>query len=330
MGCCQTGRNTAQTVKKRSSSRYAAIEILSRCPAPSNIMEGLRAALYLCLTVRAYFCNYLLKYSKFNIVRHKPEVILKDTFERNSRNDRPKDKQPNHQAVSAVQRQMVQKFVKELNDSAKRSDRSDSAERTATEQVEMTAREIVYETVQLPRHAINSQPAKNHGVLLRVCSRAKSDQPHHAPESPRRTNRRAAYPVRCNAAAEHIDTRSAGNRPDVSITANRKNGHDGDHVDHAGTVTVPSAETAPRPPQYAPDRAIDRKPHTRRDPTKPQTDAIDHAAPGHNSRHHAVEKQPRQRTEDVRTNSALKRRQSAISTTGAGRACMCGEAKKSC
>ena len=30
------------------------------------------------------------------------------------RNDRPKDKQPKHQAVSIVQRQMVQKFVKEL------------------------------------------------------------------------------------------------------------------------------------------------------------------------------------------------------------------------
>lgn len=65
------------------------------------------------------------------------------------RNDRPKDKQPKHQAVSIVQRQMVQKFVKELNDSAKQPDSSDSAERTATEQVEMTAREIVYETVQL-------------------------------------------------------------------------------------------------------------------------------------------------------------------------------------
>ena len=46
---------------------------------------------------------------------------------------------------------MVQRFVKELNDSAKQPDRSDSAEHTATEQVETTAREIIYEAVQLPR-----------------------------------------------------------------------------------------------------------------------------------------------------------------------------------
>ena len=46
---------------------------------------------------------------------------------------------------------MVQKFVKELNDSAKQPDRSDSAEHTATEQVETTAREIVHEAAQLPR-----------------------------------------------------------------------------------------------------------------------------------------------------------------------------------
>lgn len=46
---------------------------------------------------------------------------------------------------------MMQKFVKELNDSAKQPDRSNSAEHTATEQVETTAREIVHEAVQLPR-----------------------------------------------------------------------------------------------------------------------------------------------------------------------------------
>lgn len=67
------------------------------------------------------------------------------------RNDRPKDKQPKHQATSTVQRQMVQKFVKELSDSVKQPDRSDSAEHTATEQVETTAREIAHEAVQLPR-----------------------------------------------------------------------------------------------------------------------------------------------------------------------------------
>ena len=46
---------------------------------------------------------------------------------------------------------MVQKFVKELSDSAKQPDRSDSAEHTATEQVEAASREIVHEAFQLPR-----------------------------------------------------------------------------------------------------------------------------------------------------------------------------------
>ena len=82
-------------------------------------------------------------------MRRKSEVIpIPDIRERN---DRPKDKQPKHQVASTVQRQMVQKFVKELNDSAKQPDRSDSAEHTATEQVETTARELVHEAVQLPR-----------------------------------------------------------------------------------------------------------------------------------------------------------------------------------
>ena len=81
-------------------------------------------------------------------VRRKSEVIpIPDIRERN---DRPKDKPPKHQVTSTIQRQMVQKFVKELSDSAKQPDHSDSAEHTATEQVETTARKLVHETVQLP------------------------------------------------------------------------------------------------------------------------------------------------------------------------------------
>lgn len=84
-------------------------------------------------------------------MRRKSEVIsIPDIRERN---DRPKDKQPKHQAASTVQRQMVQKFVKELNENTKQSDRSNSAETTATEQVEMTAREIVHEAAPFPRKA---------------------------------------------------------------------------------------------------------------------------------------------------------------------------------
>lgn len=99
------------------------------------------------------------------------------------RNDRPKDKQPKHRTASAVQRQMVQKFVKELNDSAKQSDRSDSAERTATEQVETTAREIAREAVQLPRRAIQHPARKESTDSSANAQPEQSVQPHHAPES---------------------------------------------------------------------------------------------------------------------------------------------------
>lgn len=100
------------------------------------------------------------------------------------RNDRPKDKQPKHQAASTVQRQMVQKFVKELGDSAKQFDRSDSAERTATEQVETTAREIVHEAVQLPRHAIQHPARRESADSSANAQPEQSGQPHHASESP--------------------------------------------------------------------------------------------------------------------------------------------------
>lgn len=101
------------------------------------------------------------------------------------RNDRPRDKQPKHQVTSTVQRQMVQKFVKELSDSAKQPDRSDSAERTATEQVETTVREIVYEAVQLPRRAIQHPARRESADSSADIQPKQSDQSHHAPESPR-------------------------------------------------------------------------------------------------------------------------------------------------
>lgn len=96
------------------------------------------------------------------------------------RNDRPKDKQPKHQAASTVQLQMVQKFVKELNDSAKQTDRPDSVENTATEQVETAAREIVHEAVQLPRHAIQ-HPARRESA-----DSSANAQPEQSTQLPRR------------------------------------------------------------------------------------------------------------------------------------------------
>ena len=116
-------------------------------------------------------------------MRRKSEVTnISDIRERN---DRPKDKQSKHRTASAVQRQMVQKFVKELNDSAKQSDRSGSAETTATEQVETTAREIVHEAVQLPHRAIQHPARKESADSSADAQPEQSTQLHHAPESPR-------------------------------------------------------------------------------------------------------------------------------------------------
>ena len=100
------------------------------------------------------------------------------------RNDRPKDKKPKHHAASTVQRQMVQKFVKELNDSAKQPNQAGSAERAATEQVETTASEIVHEAVQLPRRAIQHPARRESKDSPANTQPEQSGQPHHASESP--------------------------------------------------------------------------------------------------------------------------------------------------
>lgn len=138
------------------------------------------------------------------------------------RNDRPRDKQPKHQVTSTVQRQMVQKFVKELSDSAKQPDRSDSAERTATEQVETTVREIVYEAVQLPRRAIQHPARKESADSSAGVQPEQSDQPHHAPESPR--ERTDAPRTRSDATPPQSTSipRSAGTGPTCLCSANRK------------------------------------------------------------------------------------------------------------
>lgn len=101
------------------------------------------------------------------------------------RNDRPKDKPPKHQAASTVQRRMVHKFVKELNDSTKQSDRSDSAETAATEQIETTAREIVHEAVQLPRHAIQHSTHRKSEDSSAGVHPERADQPRRRAEIPR-------------------------------------------------------------------------------------------------------------------------------------------------
>lgn len=271
------------------------------------------------------------------------------------RNDRPKDKQPNHQAVSAVQRQMVQKFVKELNDSAKQPDRSDSAERTATEQVEMTAREIVYETVQLPRHAIQQPARKESADSSAGVQPEQSDQPRHAPESPRertdapRTRPDATPPQSKPTPAPQEQARRAYVQQ-TAKTATPAQPITSEQSPHT-TVTVPSAENAPRQrtvdirtlsepkrPQRAPAttpqeqarrayvqqtaKTVTAAPSITPEQSQPQVPTV--TAP-------LMENTPRQRTDDVRTRPEAKQPRSAPTLTPQeqGRRAYVRQAKKS-
>ena len=255
------------------------------------------------------------------------------------RNDRPKDKQPKHQAVSIVQRQMVQRFVKELNDSANQPDRSDSAERTATEQVETTIREIVHEAVQLPHRAIQYPARKESADSSAGVQPEQSDQPRHAPESPRertdapRTRPDATPPQSKPTPAPQEQARRAYVQQ-TAKTATPAQPITSEQPQHT-TVTVPSAENAPRQrtvdirtlsepkrPQRAPAstpqeqarrayvqqtaKTVTTAPSITPEQSQPQTPTV--TAP-------LMENTPRQRTDDVRTRSEAKQPRSAPTLT---------------
>lgn len=147
---------------------------------------------------------------------------------------------------------MVQKFVKELNDSAKQSDRSGSAETTATEQVETTAREIVHEAVQLPHRAIQYPARKESADSSANAQPEQSAQPHHAPESPRertdapRTQPDAPPPQSTPAPTPQEQARRAyvqqATKEIVSAPPITPEQPEAQHP----TATTPTAENAPR------------------------------------------------------------------------------------
>lgn len=274
-------------------------------------------------------------------MRRKSEVTnISDIRERNDRpNDRPKDKQPKHRTASAVQRQMVQKFVKELNDSAKQPDRSDSAERIATEQVETAAREIVHEAVQLPHRAIQYPARKESADSSANAQPDQSTQPHHAPESPRertdapRTRSDATPPQRTSIPAPQEQARRAYVQQ-TAKTATPAQPITSEQPQHT-TVTVPSAENAPRQrtvdirtlsepkrPQRAPAtmpqeqarrayvqqtaKTVTTAPSITQEQSQPQVPTV--TAP-------LMENTPRQRTDDVRTRPEAKQPRSAPTLT---------------
>lgn len=238
------------------------------------------------------------------------------------RNDRLKNKQPKHQAASTVQRQMVQKFVKELGDSAKQPDRSDSAERTATEQVETTAREIVHEAAQLPRRAIQHPARKESAAPSANVQLEQSAHPHHAPKLPRertdtaRTRPDAMPPQSAPAPTSQEQARRAyvqraakGSETAPSNTLEQSKAQ-------RPTPVVPSEESTPR------QRTEDIR--TRPEPQRPQSKPI--PAPQEQARRVYVqqtakataaapsatleENTPRQRMNDIRTRPEAKHAQS--------------------
>ena len=176
-------------------------------------------------------------------------IIIPDIRERN---ERPKDKQPKHQAASTVQRQMVQKFMKELNDSTKQSEQPSNAEHTATEQVETAAREIVHEAVQLPRHAIQYSTRRRSEDSSAGVQPEQSDQPRHAPESPRerpaapRTRPDATPPQSTPTPAPQEQARRAYVQQTVkSVTPAPPITPEQSQSQHT-TVTTPTVENTPR------------------------------------------------------------------------------------
>ena len=286
-------------------------------------------------------------------MRRKSEVTnISDIRERN---DRPKDKQPKHRTASAVQRQMVQKFVKELNDSAKQSDRSGSAETTATEQVETTAREIVHEAVQLPHRAIHYPARKESADSSANAQPEQSTQPHHAPESPReRTDaphtRSDAMPPQSTSIPAAQEQARRAYVQQTAKTATSAQPITSEQPQHT-TVTVPSAENAPRQhtvdirtlsepkrPQRAPAstpqeqarrayvqqtaKTVTTAPSITPEQSQPQSPTV--SAP-------LMENAPRQRTDDVRTRPEAKQPQGTPTPTPQeqGRRAYVRQAKKS-
>ena len=234
---------------------------------------------------------------------------------------------------------MVQKFVKELSDSAKQPDRSDSAERIATEQVETAAREIVHEAVQLPRRAIQYSTRRRSEDSSASVQPERSDQPRHAPELLRertdapRTRPNATPPQSTSIPAPQEQARRAYVQQ-TAKTATPAPSITSEQPQHT-TVTVPSAENAPRqrtddvrtrpepqrsqsaPPPAPQEQArrayvqqtaktVTTAPSITPEQSQPQVPTV--TAP-------LMENTPRQRTDDVRTRPEAKQPRSAPTLT---------------
>ena len=238
---------------------------------------------------------------------------------------------------------MVQKFVKELNDSTKQSEQPSNAERTATEQVETTASEIVHEAVQLPCRAIQHPARRESADFSANAQPEQSAQPHHAPESPRertgtpRTRPDAMPPQSAPAPTPQEQARRAYVQqtakeaaPVPTVTPEQP----------LGCHVAPSAPLTENTPRQRTDdvgtRSEPKQPQSIPAPTPQeqarrtyvqQTEGATAAAPSAT----LEENTPHQHTNDVRTRTEPKQPQSASTTTPQeqGRRAYVQRAKKS-
>ena len=245
------------------------------------------------------------------------------------RNDRSKDKQPKHQAASTVQHKMVQKFVKELNDSTKQSEQSSDAERAATEQVETTAREIVHEAVQLPRHAIQYSAHRRSEDSSVGVQPERFDQPHQRAEIPR-TRQESRQPQSVPTPAPQDQARRAYVQQTAKTATPATPIMSEQPRPQHTTVTIPTGENVPRQrtddvrprlepkqPQSAP--APTPQEQARRAYVQQATKEVVSApsiTPEQPEAQHptattpTAENTPRQRTNDIRTRTEAKQPQS--------------------
>ena len=255
-----------------------------------------------------------------------------------------------NQAASTVQRQMVQKFVKELNDSTKQSEQPSNAERTATEQVETAAREIVHEAVQLPRHAIQYSTRRRSEDSSAGVQPEQSDQPRQRAEVTR-IRQESRQPQSAPTPAPQEQARRAYVQQTAKTVTTAPSIAPEQSQPQAPIVTTPSAENAPRQrtedirtrpepqrsqsaptptPKEQARRAYGQKaaktvttaPSITPEQSQPQAPTV--TAP-------SAENAPRQRTDDLRTRPESKQSQSVPTLTPQeqGRRAYVQRAKKS-
>ena len=256
-----------------------------------------------CLPSTIIICagrNYVNEVFENKYRQNKSEVIpIPDIRERN---DRPKGNRIKHQATSGAQHQMVQRFVKKLNDSAKQPDRSDSAECTATEQVETTAREIVHEAIQFPRRVLQRPDTKESTDSSTETRPPHTPKPTHQRADAPRTRPEPQHPQSASAAVPQEQTRHAYVQQAAKKFTTAPPIIPEQPQPQYPTVSAPLAENAPRP------RTDDLR--TRPKPKQPQS--IPTPTPQEQGRHTYVQQAKKSRAEKTSARDHLHTEQPEI------------------